>query len=135
MTKNVLVNGCFDVLHVGHVALLQTARQFCRGGFLVVAIDSDKRVKENKGANRPIFSQDERVRMVRDLDIASYVVVFDDLKELREIAEEYHIDLIVKGAEYQYKDFPEREWNIPITCVPSLNYRTSEIIERIKNAG
>ena len=133
--NNVLVNGCFDVLHVGHVALLQTARQFCRGGFLVVAVDSDKRVKENKGANRPIFSQDERVQMVRDLGLASYVVPFDDLKELKEIAEEYSINLIVKGAEYQYKDFPEREWKIPIRCVPSLNYRTSDIIERVKNAG
>lgn len=133
--KNVLVNGCFDVLHVGHVALLQTARQLCRGGFLIVAVDSDSRVRQNKGANRPIFNQEERAQMVYDLNLASYVVAFDDLNELRKIAEEYYIDLIVKGAEYQYKDFPERKWGIPITCVPSLNYRTSEIIERIKNAG
>src|SRR5690242_10816681 len=74
--KTVLANGCFDILHVGHVRYLQAARDL--GDVLVVAINSDRSVRAIKDPGRPILSENERVALVSALRCVDYVVLFDE---------------------------------------------------------
>lgn len=72
----VFTNGCFDILHVGHVRYLQQARAL--GDVLIIAINSDRTVRELKGARRPINSQSERAEMLAALACVDYVTIFDE---------------------------------------------------------
>ncbi len=96
--KKVFVNGTFDVLHPGHVQLLEYARNL--GDHLCVAIDSDRRVQELKGANRPFFNQHDRQFMLDSLTFVDCTAVFDSDEELRDIIREYNPSLMVKGSDY-----------------------------------
>jgi D-beta-D-heptose 7-phosphate kinase/D-beta-D-heptose 1-phosphate adenosyltransferase len=131
LKKTVLVNGCFDLLHVGHIALLKTAHALARGGFVVVAVDTDERVKNAKGANRPINTLDQRMEMLKSIRYVSHVVCFSSIEELQSIAERYCVDYLVKGIEYASKDIPEKHWGIPLVYHTSLETRTSDIIKEI----
>src|ERR1044072_5582893 len=91
----VFTNGVFDLLHVGHVRYLEQARAL--GDALVVAINSDRTVRELKGPNRPIFNQAERAEILAALRVVDYVVVFDDVSPRRLIAELLP-DVLVKGG-------------------------------------
>jgi rfaE bifunctional protein nucleotidyltransferase chain/domain len=95
MTK-VFVNGTFDILHPGHVKLLQYARGL--GDTLLVAIDTDRRVRQLKGAGRPFFNQDERKFMLESLGCR--VVLFDTDQELEHTIATYEPDIMVKGSDY-----------------------------------
>lgn len=97
--KRVIVNGTFDVLHSGHLALLNHAKSL--GDFLVVAIDSDRRVKQLKGASRPVNTQEERQELLENLRAVDEVCVFDSDQELIDIIKECAI--MVKGSDYQGK--------------------------------
>ena len=102
----VFTNGCFDILHVGHVRYLQSARE--HGDALVVAINSDRSVRELKGAGRPIMNEQERAEMLSALRAVDYVTVFDDLSPRRLIAEVLP-DILVKGGDYQLDEIHGRE--------------------------
>ena len=80
--KTVMVNGTFDVLHPGHIALLNTARSY--GDYLIVAIDTDRRVKELKGDSRPVNNQDDRRIMLSNLKAVDIVEIFDSKEQLIE---------------------------------------------------
>lgn len=97
MTK-VFVNGTFDVLHPGHVKLLDYAKS--KGKCLLVAIDSDRRVRELKGPTRPWLNQDERKFMLESLACVDHVQIFDSDQELEDIILTYKPDLMVKGSDY-----------------------------------
>ncbi len=95
----VLTNGCFDILHAGHVAYLQQAAE--EGDCLVVAINSDASVRRlNKGPERPIFSQEHRAAILAALEAVDYVVVFDEATP-HTLLERLKPDLLVKGGTYQ----------------------------------
>ena len=98
--KTVMVNGTFDVLHPGHIALLNTARSY--GDFLIVAIDTDRRVKELKGDKRPINCQQDRSIMLSNLKAVDVVEFFDSTAELIEIMEMYKPDVYVKGSDWKH---------------------------------
>lgn len=91
----VFTNGCFDLLHVGHVTLLQAAARL--GDFLVVAINSDASVRKLKGPERPVISQDDRARMLAALDCVDHVLIFDDETPCR-LLEMLRPDVLVKGG-------------------------------------
>lgn len=95
--KKILVNGTFDIVHPGHLALLNYAKSL--GDFLVVAIDSDRRVHELKGPNRPMNTQTERQLLLENLRAVDQVVVFDSDQELVDIIASCAI--MVKGSDYQ----------------------------------
>ena len=97
--KRIVVNGTFDILHSGHLALLNHARSL--GDYLVVAIDSDRRVRELKGADRPINTQAERQELLSNLRSVDEVRIFDSDQELVDIIAECAI--MVKGSDYQGK--------------------------------
>jgi D-beta-D-heptose 7-phosphate kinase/D-beta-D-heptose 1-phosphate adenosyltransferase len=97
--KKVIVNGTFDVIHPGHLALLNYAKSL--GDFLVVAIDADARVKELKGPTRPINPQDERKLLLENLRAVDQVIIFNSSDELIDIIKQCAI--MVKGSDYQGK--------------------------------
>ena len=95
--KRIIVNGTFDILHSGHLALLTYARSL--GDHLVVAIDSDRRVKELKGASRPVNTQSERQELLSNLRSVDEVRIFDSDQELVDIIAQCAI--MVKGSDYR----------------------------------
>jgi len=93
----VFTNGCFDLLHVGHVKYLQAAR--CLGDLLVLGLNSDASIRRLKGPNRPLISQDERAHILAALDCIDYVVIFDEDTPL-ELIRLLRPDILVKGGDY-----------------------------------
>ena len=94
----VFVNGTFDILHPGHVQLLEYARAL--GDRLLVAIDSDRRVRELKGPGRPFFSQTDRKFMLERLKCVEHVWIFDSDQELEHMIQLSEPDIMVKGSDY-----------------------------------
>jgi D-beta-D-heptose 7-phosphate kinase/D-beta-D-heptose 1-phosphate adenosyltransferase len=97
----VWVNGTFDVLHIGHLKLLELASSF---GEVRVGIDTDKRVKELKSPDRPFNTTEDRKYFLESLKFVKDVVVFDSRQELIDLVKEYHPDYMVIGDDY--KDQP-----------------------------
>ena len=97
--NKVIVNGTFDILHVGHVKLLEYAKTL--GDHLTVAIDTDRRIKTKKGLSRPINNEFERKTMLEALKSVDRVVVFDTDEELIDLVK--NSDIMVKGSDYKGK--------------------------------
>lgn len=131
--KVVLANGCFDILHVGHLRYLEGAR--AQGDVLVVAINSDKSMRLIKDACRPILGEDERVALVSALRCVDYVVVFDE-PDVSCVLEVLRPAIQAKGTDYTEQTVPERDkvmgygGVVRITGDPK-NHSTRGIIERI----
>ena len=102
----VFTNGVFDLLHVGHVRYLGQARTL--GDALLVAINSDRTVRELKGPNRPVFNQAERAEILAALRVVDYVIVFDDVSP-RSLIAELLPDVLVKGGDYDLDQIHGRE--------------------------
>ena len=96
--KTVFTNGCFDVLHPGHLRMLDYCASL--GYHLTVGIDTDKRVKELKGPTRPIYNQDDRVYMLNSLKTVDRVVLFGSEEELTSIVRSIKPDFMVVGSDY-----------------------------------
>lgn len=129
--KIVFANGCFDVLHVGHLHLLKKAKEF--GDFLIVAINSDTSVKKIKGENRPILNQSQRSEMLAALETVDAVVIFSE-ETPYEILKEIKPDVLVKGSDYDLQNIIGKEFAKETKTVdlldPSLN-STTKIINKI----
>jgi rfaE bifunctional protein nucleotidyltransferase chain/domain len=104
--KVVLANGCFDILHVGHLRYLRGAREL--GDVLVVAINSDSSMRTIKDPGRPIMHQDERITLVSALECVDYVVVFDE-PDVSRILEVLRPAIHAKGTDYTEETVPERD--------------------------
>jgi len=102
----VLANGCFDLLHVGHIRYLQAAKQL--GDVLIVALNSDASVRRIKGHGRPLVNQAERAEIVAALGCVDYVVTFDEDTVDRVIAR-LKPDVHAKGSDYTEGSVPERD--------------------------
>jgi rfaE bifunctional protein nucleotidyltransferase chain/domain len=99
--KKIFVNGTFDVLHVGHLQLLNFAKSY--GDYLIVAIDDDERVKEKKGTSRPIHNQDERRFFLNMLKPVDQVETFSNDKELEELIKGFNPDIMIVGSDWKNK--------------------------------
>ncbi|MFZ0063053.1 MAG: D-glycero-beta-D-manno-heptose 1-phosphate adenylyltransferase [Pyrinomonadaceae bacterium] len=102
----VFTNGVFDLLHVGHVRYLAQARAF--GDALIVAINSDRAVRELKGNDRPIINQDERAEVLAALRDVTQVTIFDEISP-RTLIKELSPDVLVKGGDYGLDEIHGRE--------------------------
>jgi rfaE bifunctional protein nucleotidyltransferase chain/domain len=102
----VLANGCFDLLHAGHVRYLDGARR--QGDVLVVAVNSDASARPLKGPGRPVLAADARARMVAALGAVSYVTVFDE-PDVVALLTTLRPDVHAKGTDYTEETVPERE--------------------------
>ena len=130
----VFTNGVFDLLHVGHVRYLAQARAL--GDALVVAINSDRTVRELKGPDRPVFDQAERAEILAALRQVDYVVVFDDVSP-RTLIAQLLPDVLVKGGDYQLDQIHGREEveaaGGKVVALPFVDgASTSTLIERMK---
>ena len=129
----VLANGCFDILHVGHLRYLQGARAV--GEVLVVAINSDKSMRSIKDSSRPILAEDERVALVSALRCVDYVVLFDE-PDVSRVLDVLRPAIHAKGTDYTEQTVPERDQvlsyggEVRITG-DSKEHSTRDIIERI----
>ena len=130
----VLANGCFDVLHVGHVRYLRGARDL--GDLLVVGINSDAQVARLKGEGRPILAAGERAELVASLEAVDLVTIFDE-PTVTELLLAIKPDIHAKGTDYTVETVPERDvvrsygGNIRIVGDPK-KHATSEMIRRFK---
>lgn len=133
----VFTNGCFDLLHVGHVRYLQAARAL--GDRLVLGLNSDRSVRELKGPSRPILPEDERAELLAALGCVDAVVVFDERTADRAI-EAVRPDVYAKGGDYQPDSIPEtplvRQLGGQVVVLPFVEGRsTTSLIERIAALG
>ncbi len=100
----VFTNGCFDILHAGHVIYLEEAK--AQGDILVVALNSDQSVKKIKGEQRPIIGQDNRAKLVAGLKAVDHVLFFDEDTPIQ-VIQELQPDIHVKGGDYEASSLPE----------------------------
>lgn len=133
----VFTNGCFDILHAGHVRYLEQAKSY--GDILVLGLNTDASVRENKGPRRPINSERDRAEVVGALRAVDYVVLFGE-KTAERIIEKVRPDVYVKGADYEGKPLPEadvvKRWGGRVAFVPMVAGRsTTHVIEKIQEGG
>ena len=129
--KKVIVNGTFDILHRGHLEMLQFAKD--QGDHLLVCIDTDRRVRELKGQNRPINNQDDRKFMLYNLRSVDSVMLFDSKEELVNIIKEYNPDIMVKGSDYRGRSIVG-EQNVPkVIFYDRTEHSTTKTIQDIIN--
>jgi D-beta-D-heptose 7-phosphate kinase/D-beta-D-heptose 1-phosphate adenosyltransferase len=134
--KVVFTNGCFDVLHVGHVRYLQQARAL--GDLLVVGVNTDAGVRRLKGPQRPIVPEEERAELLAALECVDYVILFDEPtpeESLRELRPAIH----AKGGDYTEEQLPEaaivRGYGGEVRIMPLVPGRsTTDIVNRIRTA-
>lgn len=100
-TINVWVNGCFDILHIGHIKLLEYAKS--HGTHLVVGIDSDERIKEAKGSSRPFNSLEDRKDFLESIRVVDKVVAYSTDQQLEEHLTRNNISVMVIGSDWKGK--------------------------------
>lgn len=130
----VFTNGCFDILHVGHIRTLSDAKKL--GDVLIVGINSDESLKSLKGLKNPVTSQEERAEILSSLSCVDHVVVFDS-STADDIISRLRPDIHAKGTDYTEESVPERATvlayggKIAITGDPK-SHSTKEIIKKIR---
>lgn len=131
--KIVFTNGCFDILHVGHVRYLKEAKGY--GDILIVAVNSDLSVKSIKGDKRPIVSQSERAEVVSALEMVDYVTMFDEDTPYN-IIKKLQPDVLIKGGDWTIdkivgRDIVEARGGKVIAIPFIKGASTTGIVERI----
>lgn len=129
--KKVIVNGTFDVIHPGHLALLNYAKSL--GDFLIVAIDTDDRVRQLKGPSRPINNQDERKLLLENLKAVDEVRLFGSKDELIDIVKECSI--MVKGSDYRNKSVIGETYCQQVIYYDRTEHSSTKKIQDIINRG
>lgn len=132
--KITLANGCFDLLHVGHIRYLRAAKQL--GGKLIVAINSDASVRSLKGNGRPLMPAHERAEILAALSDVDAVVIFGE-PDVRALVREIRPDIHAKGTDYTAQSVPERD--IVIECGGRVeivgdpkDHSATELIRRVE---
>jgi len=129
----VLANGCFDVLHVGHVRYLEAAKAL--GDVLIVGINSDEQTRRLKGAGRPLIPQDQRAEIIASVEAVDFVTIFDE-PTVTELLLTLKPDIHAKGTDYTEDSVPERDvvrsfgGRVAIVGDPK-DHSSSEMIERL----
>jgi D-glycero-beta-D-manno-heptose 1-phosphate adenylyltransferase len=133
----VLANGCFDLLHVGHIRYLRGAKAL--GGKLVVAVNDDNSVRQIKGVGRPLMLADERAEIIASLADVDAVIIFAE-PDVRSLIREIRPDVQAKGTDYTRENVPERDevraygGRVEIVGDPK-RHSTSDFLARLKSWG
>ncbi|MDR3253350.1 MAG: adenylyltransferase/cytidyltransferase family protein [Endomicrobium sp.] len=128
----VFTNGCFDLLHLGHINLLKKAKSL--GDILIVAINSDKSLSCLKGNKRPLVGEKDRAKLLLSLRVVDYVVVFGE-QTPKEILRELRPDILIKGGDYKLseivgKEYVKKVYRFPVVKNKSTTNLINLIVER-----
>ena len=130
----VFVNGTFDLLHPGHIALLNYARSL--GNYVIVGIDTDDRVQEKKGPTRPIYNQDDRGLMLVALKAVDEVRYFDSDESLEALVKDVKPDIMVVGSDWKGKSVIGSMYSAELRFFDRIDeYATTKTIESIIDRG
>ena len=128
--KIVFTNGCFDILHIGHVKYLQKAKTL--GDILIVGVNSNKSVKRLKGNNRPVNDEYDRAYLLSSLEVVDYVVIFEEDTPY-ELIKKIKPDILVKGKDYEGKEVVGSDIAKEVKLIEFINGKsTTNIINKIK---
>jgi len=131
---NIFVNGTFDILHRGHIELLNYAKSL--GDFLLVGIDSDDRVREKKGPTRPIHSQEERKFFLENLKAVDSVDIFSSDIELKSMVKSFKPDIMVVGSDWKGKSIIGSYYSAKLIFFDRIgDYATTKTIQSIIDRG
>jgi len=135
--KIVFSNGCFDLLHPGHIKILRSAKE--KGDILILGINSDKSISRIKGRSRPILNQASRLEVLSAIECIDYITVFCQNTPLKTI-ETVKPDILVKGADWKKKDiigadFVKNNGGKVVSIALKKGVSTSRIIKRIRKNG
>ena len=122
MVKKVWVNGSFDILHLGHIRLLEYANLF---GNVRVGIDTDERIKEKKGKDRPYNTLEDRVEFLYSLKYVDSVVIFNSNEELINNIREYNPDIMIIGDDYNYNNIVGIEYIPEVKFFPKVEGKST----------
>lgn len=126
--KKVFINGCFDILHPGHISLIAYARS-C-GDSLLVAIDSDSRIRESKGSGRPFYGFKDRSFFLNNIKGVDEVLVFETDEELVDIIKDYSPDIMIVGDDWRGKKIIGSAYAKEVRFFKRIGgYSTTKIIE------
>jgi len=129
--KIVFTNGCFDILHKGHVAYLQAAKDL--GDKLVLGLNSDQSVQKLKGPKRPLNNQEDRAFVLAGLESIDYIVVFYE-ETPHELLAEVRPDILVKGGDYKVEEVVGREFASQTILIDFVEgYSTTKTISKMKS--
>ena len=133
--KIVFTNGCFDLIHLGHIEILARSSDF--GDKLIIGVNSDLSIKKLKGENRPIIEESSRIRQLSALEFVDAVVLFDEDTPIK-LIETIKPDVITKGGDYTAKNVVGNEVvsqkNGEVVIIPlTQGYSTTSILNKIKN--
>ena len=132
MSKIVWTNGTFDILHPGHIQLFKVARSL--GDKVIVATDSDEKIKKDKGFDRPMIDLCYRVAMLEAIQYIDVVLTFNDRKELEGLIQLYNPDIVILGDDWRYGDVVCSEYAKEVRFLPRVvGYASSNTIKRIHN--
>lgn len=132
----VFTNGCFDILHAGHVRYLTAAKEL--GNYLIVGLNSDESVRNLKGSERPVNCQEDRAEVLAALAATDYIVIFNE-QTAQSLVEEIQPDIYVKGGDYCIEELPEAASvhanGGKVILLPEVKGRSSSnIIKKITNS-
>jgi len=130
MNRIVWCNGTFDILHPGHIELFKVGKSL--GDKLIVATDTDEKIRQDKGASKPINNLCDRISMLQAIKYIDEVFYFNDRKELEGLIELYSPDILLLGDDWRGGDVVGIQYAKEVRFLPRLNYSTTNIISKIR---
>ena len=128
--KIVWCNGTFDILHPGHIELFKVGASL--GKKLIVATDTDEKIRKDKGAFKPVNNLCDRISMLQAIKYIDEVLYFNDRKELEGLIKLYMPDILLLGDDWKGGDVVGKEYAREGRFLPRLNYSTTDIIKKIR---
>ena len=128
--KIVWCNGTFDILHPGHIVLFKVGASL--GKKLIVATDTDEKIRKDKGAFKPVNNLCDRISMLQAIKYIDEVLYFNDRKELEGLIKLYMPDILLLGDDWKGGDVVGKEYAREVRFLPRLNYSTTDIIKKIR---
>ena len=131
MDRIVWCNGTFDILHPGHIELFKVGKSL--GDKLIVATDTDEKIRQDKGASKPVNNLCDRISMLQAIKYIDEVLYFGNRKELEGLIELYSPDILLLGDDWNGGDVVGIQYAKEVRFLPRLNYSTTNIIKKIRD--
>ena len=131
MNRIVWCNGTFDILHPGHIELFKVGKSL--GDKLIVATDTDEKIRQDKGSSKPVNNLCDRISMLQAIKYIDEVLYFGNRKELEGLIELYSPDILLLGDDWKGGDVVGIQYAKEVRFLPRLNYSTTDIIKKIRD--